>query len=417
MSRRGFLAELHHQSVQAEKRRQREAAAAARARDASARAHERHLAGVARERVASDKSDAATATRRQLEAGIALAEARNEALAEQYAQIDTLLEAILDVDDFIDLASLRIAQVEHPPFDASGLDEPAAVLALTLPPQATLNPFPEPSGLGKRFAGRKRHEAKVAVEQARYEQAIAAWQAECAAATARHEQTVAAGNEAQAAWLASLVQAKAQYASECASREAKAAEHNIKLDSFINDLSYDVPGAIEEYVGMVLGNSLYPEHFPVEHEHEFDLASRELTITVRIPAPDKVPTVKEFRYIKAKEELTSTALPVKAVKDRYAGAVHQVALRTLHEVFGADRLAKISTVTVTVAVHTIAPHSGQTETVPLVRVAADRDTFLSFDLAQVVPAATLTHLGGSLSKSPFDLVPAPTGSDVRARKS
>ncbi len=61
----------------------------------------------------------------------------------------------------------------------------------------------------------------------------------------------------------------------------------------------------------------------------------------------------------------------------------------------------------------IAPATGLPETVPLVVVAADRETFSEFDLANVVPHATLTHLGAALSKSPFDLTPADTGRGVR----
>jgi restriction system protein len=53
--------------------------------------------------------------------------------------------------------------------------------------------------------------------------------------------------------------------------------------------------------------------------------------------------------------------------------------------------------------------------VPLVVVAADRTTFSAFDLANVVPAATLDHLGAAVSKSPFDLTAADTSRGVRQR--
>jgi len=81
--------------------------------------------------------------------------------------------------------------------------------------------------------------------------------------------------------------------------------------------------------------------------------------------------------------------PLKARKDRYAGAVHQVAVRILHEIFEADRGGKIS---------------------------PGRETFSHFDLANVVPRATLDHLGAAVSKSPFDLTPADTSHGVRVRR-
>ena len=38
-----------------------------------------------------------------------------------------------------------------------------------------------------------------------------------------------------------------------------------------------------------------------------------------------------------------------------------------------------------------------------VATGAERDAFLELDLANVVPAATLGHLGASMSKNPFGL--------------
>jgi hypothetical protein len=47
-------------------------------------------------------------------------------------------------------------------------------------------------------------------------------------------------------------------------------------------------------------------------------------------------------------------------------------------------------------------------------VAADRETFSRLDLTNVVPRATLDHLGATVSKSPFDLTPADSSHGVRA---
>ena len=102
----------------------------------------------------------------------------------------------------------------------------------------------------------------------------------------------------------------------------------------------------------------------MSHDHYFDLATRELTLNVTVPDPSQIPTVKEYKYVKAKDEFTATALPVKDQKARYAGAVWQVAVRTLHEVFEADRAAKIHSISLTVGTGHISPATGLPETVP-----------------------------------------------------
>ena len=100
----------------------------------------------------------------------------------------------------------------------------------------------------------------------------------------------------------------------------------------------------------------------------------------------------------------ATAATKADLKGRYAGAVHQVALRTLHEVFEADRAGQIQTIALTVSTEATDPATGREKRTELVAVGADRESFLSFDLHNVVPDATLKHLGASLSKNPYELV-------------
>ncbi len=151
---------------------------------------------------------------------------------------------------------------------------------------------------------------------------------------------------------------------------------------------------------------MYPEQFPVQHSFTFDPSTAELALRCLVPGPDRIPATKAYKFAKAADEVTETALPQKATKDRYAGAVNQVALRSLHEVFEADRRALIRSISLEVGTETIDPATGVNTYVPFVAVGADRGTFTGFDLAAVVPAATLTHLGASVSKNPLGLAPA-----------
>ena len=81
--------------------------------------------------------------------------------------------------------------------------------------------------------------------------------------------------------------------------------------------------------------------------------------------------------------------------------------------FEADRAAKIRTISLTVSTEAIDSATGRVKSTPLIAVAAERETFLSFDLGYVVPVATLQHLGALVSKNPFDLVPIDTSKGVR----
>jgi len=108
--------------------------------------------------------------------------------------------------------------------------------------------------------------------------------------------------------------------------------------------------------------------------------------------------------VKASDEISATSLPKKDQKERYADAVYEVALRNLHEIFEADRAARIQTIALTVASEGLDPATGLQKRTSLVAVAADRESFTTFDLANIVPLATLQHLGASISKNPFEMI-------------
>lgn len=422
MAKRGFFAEINYQAQQAERRRLQQQAAMNRAHAAAERRAEQARKAAERAALQAQRADERArkeaekeAARLHVEARVAEVEEMNAELAETYDQIDSLLASTLEVDDYVDLESLKVTEVEHPPFEPGsiGLETPHLPPLVYDDEPVYVEP-PAPSGLAGAFGGKKKHAEAVAKARADHDAARARWQESQQRKYRLHVAEAKKREEREADRLIKLEQARAVYDQECRQREADAAARNDEVDKLINDLAFDVEDAIQTYVGIVLSNSVYPEVFSLDYDYAFALATRELDLTVKVPAPSTLPTVKEYRYVKAKDEITSTALTAKAQKDRYASAVWQTAVRSLHEVFEADRAGKIHSIALTVAVDTIAPATGQAETVPLVQVAADRRTFTTFDLANVVPDATLAHLGAAMSKSPFDLVPAGAGRGVRS---
>lgn len=410
MARRGFFAELQHQAKVSA--REAERAQAARTRQHAAAVRETERAQKAAERAATQAARASAADQKRLEkeakeahqaAMQALVDERNAELDSTYEEIDSLLDATLDVDDFVDLEALR-QTVAHPPFDKPELETPIP------PPPPIPDPLepqyvepPVPSGL---FGKKKKHEEAKATAAAQYEAAHRAWQAEMALQPERRQAAADGHAKAEELRVQRLEAERARYAAECAAREAEVAEQNASLDALIANLGYGTTDAVEEYISIVLSNSVYPENFPVRHEFTFDPSSAELSLRCLVPGPDKVPSTKAFKYAKAADEITETTLPQKATKDRYAGAVNQVALRSLHEVFEADRRGLIQSIALQVGTETIDPATGVETYVPFVAVGADRATFTGFDLSSVVPAATLAHLGAAVSKNPHGLAPA-----------
>lgn len=418
--RRGFLAELQYLNQQAEKRRRQQEVAASRARATAQREAERTLRAAQRAKAAAVASNARQrdhlqkeAARLHLESRMAEVVSLNAALAQSYEEIDSILAAALSAGIQVNLEALKITAVEHPAFDPgpSGTPNPP-VPPPVYPPQPVYREPPAPSGL---LGVKKKHAELISLARAEFERAQRAWQDKNRVIYAAYGEEAGRREVAERVRLEQVAALQAKYRAECRQRETDADARNQALTKLINDLAFDVEAAIQEYVAIVLSSSVYPDAFPVDYDHDFDLTTRELRLTVTVPPPSAVPSVKEYRYVKTKDEITSTALSTKAQKDRYAAAVAQVAVRTLHEIFEADRGSKIQSIALKVGTSDLSPATGLRESVPLVIVAADRETFSRFDLSNVVPLATLEHLGAAVSKSPFDLTPADISRGVRVR--
>lgn len=420
--KRGFFAEMQHQAQIAERRRQQEANAAYRARSAATRQAEQAQKQAERARALATKASAAEqkaaereAQRLHEEAMQAEVAVRNAELANTYSEIDSLLTSTLAVDDFVDLEAFRKV-AEHPPFPRADLESPT-------PRPSPLGARPEPryvepaapSGLAALLGGKKKHAELIAKAQTAFAAEHAAWETEVAQLPAAQLRQQQAYEQAEQQRHATLEEAKAAYEAACREREDAVEAENRRLDTLIQGLAYSVEEAIQEYVSIVLGNSTYPDSFPVDHDFTFNSSLKELALTTMVPPPQALPTVKEYKYVRAKDEIVPAALTQKERKDRYASAVAQVALRTLHEVFEADRAARIQTITLTVATEAIDAATGRMKRTPLIAVATDRVSFTTLDLANVVPSATLQHLGALVSKSPFDLVAIDTSKGVRGR--
>ncbi|QJU52781.1 hypothetical protein SCB71_05430 [Herbiconiux sp. KACC 21604] len=403
--RRGILAEYQHQVRLAEQRdraAQRQYEASVRQAQAAQRSAQRAQAAFLRASEADRKRLEKEAAAAHVQAMQAEVDSLNTRLTETYAEIDGLLMATLAIDDFVDLESLRVV-VQHPPFPRDDLRVPVPPpTPIPDPPLPVKREPQEPAGL---FGRKKKMADAQAAAEAQYAADYYAWQAYTQEIPGRRARQQADYEEAERKRQHALDQALGAYRVECDAREAEASRQNAELDELIAALGYGVVEAVQEYVSIVLANSVYPEHFPVSHEAIFDPSNAELKLRVVIPGPASIPTIRAYRYVKASDEITSSDLSQRDQKDRYLGVVNNVSLRSLHEVFEADRRGLIQAISLELGTETISPATGREIYVPFVVASVARAPFMELDLSAVTPSATLEHLRAVVSKNPFALTP------------
>jgi restriction system protein len=142
-----------------------------------------------------------------------------------------------------------------------------------------------------------------------------------------------------------------------------------------------------------------------QHRVAYVPESRQLVIEMDLPTFDVMPDVAEYRYVKAKDEITSKARPASQRRMLYADIVAQVTLRSVHEMLRADPGGHVESIVFNGHVDTIDPRTGQPTHPCLITLRTTRDLFESLDLARVEPGACLHGLNASVSRNAAELAP------------
>jgi len=361
-----------HQREQERIRRagDREQMRAVREAERAQRAYERGAAAEEKER-----------KRLYLESRTAQVDGMNEELEAYSGELEGLLAHTLGTDDYLDFEVLK-EEPELPPFQPGALAAPQPA-----PRLEDFLPLP-PTGVGKFLPGGKaKHEQAVVDATAAFERD----RDEHAAREAEREVAVGA--------------ARAAYDAEIERMKERIAGQHLEVEEFKARFDAADPEAVTEYFSLVLGASSYPEGFPQNYRIAFVPESKQLVVEYEFPSASVVPTVRQYKYVKARDAIEESARPATQARALYAQVVAQTTLRTIHELFEADRHDRLETVVFNGMVNTIDLATGQPVKPHLVTVRASKDAFMRLDLAQVEALACLKGLNASVSKSPSELVP------------
>src|SRR5680860_1632654 len=138
------------------------------------------------------------------------------------------------------------------------------------------------------LGGRKRHATAVADAQVVYWQQRQGWEHAVAQRTRAEQDNERAYQQAEAVRRDNLKATQSQYDTECAQRRKEILTANVQLERLMTGLQDGDKKALEEYVSIVLGNSVYPECFEVEYDFVFHSQEHELELTVLVPHPSEL---------------------------------------------------------------------------------------------------------------------------------
>ncbi len=352
--------------------------AARRAQAAHARALVRAQRAEARFRLAEAKEQ----KRHYIESQLTEVEDQNAELLHTVESLESVLSHGLAADSHLDLEFLKEPQVDDP-FKPGHLAYP-----IPLPEIGDYLP-PPPGWFLQLIPGTKaRHERRSAE------------------ALQRFESDVAEHTEGERQRQQKLEEARAAHECKALENRRRVEAQHAEVDELKRGFQARTEEAVAAFFTLVLSRSEYPEGFPSLSEVAYEPRSKVLAVDMELPSFDIVPGVGSFKYVKSKDEIIETPRSAKERRTLYASVIAQTALRTLCEIFSADKESHaVDTVAFTGYVSGIDRGTGQPAKPCLVSVRASPDILTDFDLRRVDPAACLRTLHAALSKKPEELAP------------
>ena len=376
--RKSFMTIATQAAREAERQREREIRFQSKLAKAAEQAQKKYLKSLEQQAKAEEKEKARLYT----ESRIAQVDLQNEELETEIRKLNDILADTLPVDDYLDLDTLKKRTPKIEPFEAGSL-----AVAENEPPIAKYLPK-ELTAIQRLVPGAKqRFEQEVLKAQHYYKQDYDKWL------------------ERENTRKARLKEAKVRYDQKLTQLYDEIKKHNDEIEQFQKEFAAGEPNAVVNYFTLVLEASSYPDNFPQQAKIAFVPESKQLVVEYDLPGFDAIPEVASYKYIKTRDEVTTTKRPISQRKALYASVTGQVALRTVHEIFEADRNQLIETVIFSGYVETINRATGRNQRTCLVSVRTTRDVFMGLDLAKVDPILCLKNLNAAVSKSPDELEP------------
>ncbi len=316
-----------------------------------------------------------------IESRVAQVQLQNEQLEQQIKSLEHILLDAYSVDPYIDIQTLKQTST-LPPFD------PGPLALAEAPPQPQMYAMPELTGMQKFLPGAKeKHAQEVAKRQEVYR-----------AHVTEHATRDRARQYA-------LAQARANYERQLAEEWQRIAVQHAEVDVFQREFLAGSLQAVIDYFKMVLDSSIYPEGFPQQTKLAYIPESRQLVVEYDLPSFEIVPQIGAYKYVKAKDSVTETPRPAAQRRNLYTSVIAQVTLRTLYELFKADRLGQLDMIVFNGYVDSVDRGTGRSMRTCLVTVRTSCDIFTALNLSQVDPQSCLAVLNASFSKSPAELAP------------
>lgn len=152
--------------------------------------------------------------------------------------------------------------------------------------------------------------------------------------------------------------------------------------------------SIEHYNLLLLKYQKTYDNFQNNHELEYIESDGTLIVNYQLPSIDDLPSIKEVKYIKNKNEYKESYLPQAAINKLYDNVIYQLILARINLLFTEDHAKALNTIVMNGWVEFIDRATGKTESSCIVSICVQRNEFEKINLQNVEPKECFKHLKG-----------------------
>lgn len=331
-----------------------------------------------RAQAALDKAAAKAERERYLSAQKALAEGRTSALANRVEALQTILLTGVRRPSAINLAALR-RQLANAVLDLGELGTPSPA-----PEWVDFVPT-APGRVSRLFGGQQRYQEQWARAQEQFERAQAEHRS---SEIKRHEE---------------IARLRRDHSAKVRVSNDQIRQHNESVDRLISGVRNRDADAVTGYLKSVLEAMPLPDGLPRNADLIYNPHGEQVVVKWELPGRDVVPVERAYQFVQSRDEHRATPRPAKEIAELYRGAVAQIALLCVRDLFEADK--KLESIGFNGHVWRTNPATGQREFPCLISVHVSRDDIAHVNFAAVNSEVCLRSLNSIVSPHPFDVEP------------
>jgi restriction system protein len=199
--------------------------------------------------------------------------------------------------------------------------------------------------------------------------------------------------------------AKVQYENEKEEYVKSQEEYNNRILEFKSNFEKGAEQETEDYIRLVLENSLYPDAVSKEFDVQFIKSSKTVIIDYVLPHPETVPRITEYKFVQSRKEVSQKEMKKKEFEDYYEQIIYQIALRTLHELYESVYNDQLDLVIFNGWIEGIDSATGQDFISCIVSLQSSKEEFEDINLARIKPKECFRSLKGISAGALKNLAP------------